>query len=323
MKKIRLTEGDLCRVVKESVKRVLNEMGTPKQNAFLKSLMGSRYKPEYDKLPVSDTSALISKELAFANQRANSPVPLTTAKQIDFIKKNKYYAIPTIESISDKLTMEDAKSLVEALNPYANGTFTYYGHSREKKETWLPRMKSVVVPILQKYGLDKEANDVSVYVDTFMEKYHAKIERDKKKAEEKAFAEAKRKPNTLFFVSTHDNNNISSHTVEVLSSNVYMDGILEEAMGWDIAYLCSDMNKLDVEDISKAVLQWKLYDGYTSYDAIVLGYDRLCKAVLWPGRDVMGRTSIYGRIVDADDFGKAVSFVKGVISGKIDSGNRI
>lgn len=319
-KRIRLTESDLHRVIKESVKRVLNEMGTPKQNSFLRSLMGSRYDPSYDRLPVSDTSALISKELAFAKQRANSPVKLATAKQIDFIKGNRYYAIPTIESISDKLTIEDAKSLVEALNPYTNGTFTYYGHSRERKEVWLPRMKSVVVPILQKYGLDNEANDVSVYVDTFMDKYYAKIERDKKKAEEKAFNDAMNSDRTLFFISSQDEENLSSHQVyNVHFHNFYMDGKLENAMGWDIADLCSDLSKITMDDLKKQVFG----GSYSSYNAIVLGYDKLCKAVFWPGPDLRGNLTIHGRIVDYEDYSKVIALYDDIRKGVRSWGDRI
>lgn len=71
---IRLTESDLHRIVKQSVNRVIRTInensfgeGTPKQNAFLKKLMGDRWDDKYSELSVPETSKMIDKELANSN----------------------------------------------------------------------------------------------------------------------------------------------------------------------------------------------------------------------------------------------------------------
>ena len=73
---IRMTENDLHTIIKESVMEILkendmDEMGTQKQNAFLKKLMGDRHKPEYDNLSVADTSKMIDAELNKQQAAAN------------------------------------------------------------------------------------------------------------------------------------------------------------------------------------------------------------------------------------------------------------
>ena len=73
-KVVKLTETDLHNMIIEGVKKVLKEnemeeMGTPKQNAFLKKLMGDRHKPEYDNLSVADTSKMIDQELKNQSQK--------------------------------------------------------------------------------------------------------------------------------------------------------------------------------------------------------------------------------------------------------------
>ena len=97
----------LKRIISESVRKTLNEMGTYKQNAFLQRPMGNRYKPEYDKLSVGDTSALIQKELDAQKQQQNQTA-FATEKQINFIQNNKYFPIPSITQVADKLTKNDA-----------------------------------------------------------------------------------------------------------------------------------------------------------------------------------------------------------------------
>jgi hypothetical protein len=57
-------------IIKESLRQTLIENGymegTPKQNAFLKKLMGDRWKDEYAGLGTRETSAMIDKELGKA-----------------------------------------------------------------------------------------------------------------------------------------------------------------------------------------------------------------------------------------------------------------
>ena len=112
--------------------------------------MGDRYKPEYDTLSVTDASDMINRELDA--QRGSQPNG-ATEKQIDFIASNKYYPIPDIMTVKDKLSKDDASEMIGAINPY-QGRATYYGNVRTKKEEWLPNMLEVVEPILQKYGLN-------------------------------------------------------------------------------------------------------------------------------------------------------------------------
>ena len=126
-------QKSIDKIIAESVRNTINEMGTYRQNSFLRKLMGNRYKPEYDDYSVSDTSRMIQQELD--RQKSEQQSNTASEKQISFIENNNYYSIPTIRKIEGKLTKEDAKILVSALNPYTNGRYTYYGHAREKKET--------------------------------------------------------------------------------------------------------------------------------------------------------------------------------------------
>lgn len=50
---VRINESQLRNLILEGVKSVLNEMGTPKQNAFLQKLVGDN---RYDNLSVPDAS---------------------------------------------------------------------------------------------------------------------------------------------------------------------------------------------------------------------------------------------------------------------------
>ena len=303
-KTIRLTESELKNMIAESVSKTLNEMGTPKQNAFLQRLMGNRYKPEYDNLPVNKASELIDAELQRQNDERNSGK--ASPKQIDFIENNKYYSIPSIRTIADSLTKQDANALVSALNPYTNGKYTYYGHARQKKEQWLPQMKEAVVPILEKYGLSQEAQDVVSYVDNFMEKFNAKAEKKAAKEKEERLNRIMNADNTLFFVSTQDEENVKQHECERLSHELFMDGILESKMHWDIPYLVTDMTKYSMDTIKDYVEQY----GVVTFPSIVIGYDGICSCVLWKGFDFAYRPSICGRLVDESESRKAYQFGK-------------
>ena len=295
----------LKRIISESVRKTLNEMGTYKQNAFLQRLMGNRYKPEYDKLSVGDTSALIQKELDAQKQQQNQTA-LATEKQIDFIQNNKYFSIPSITQVADKLTKNDAMKLITALNPYSNGGATYYGNIRQRKERWLPEMRDTVVPILEKYGLTQEAERVNSEVDAFMTKFNAKQEKMKQKREKEEMERLMNSPYTLFVVSARDEENIAEHETKSLPSEIYMDGILEDVISYDIPYLVSDMTKMSLQDIEETTRRM----GIVHYPTIVLGYDKPCDTVLWYGYDIMGRVTLGGRIVDASQLSSALSFAK-------------
>lgn len=61
---IKLTEQDIHRIVKETVNRIINEeedgrYGTYNQYAYLKLLLGDKYKPEYDYLPYDKLRKMI------------------------------------------------------------------------------------------------------------------------------------------------------------------------------------------------------------------------------------------------------------------------
>ena len=301
---IRLTESDLHKVVKSSVKRILKEIneGTPKQNAFLQRLMGDRWKDEYANLSVPDTSKMIDQELA--NQKKNQQSNVATEKQIAFIESNKYFPIPSIRQIEGKLTMDDAKTLLDALNPYTYGSYTYYGHSREKKEYWLPRLKEVVVPILEKYGLSQESQRVAKYVDDFMGKHNAKLEREKQKKLAQEMEELKSSPSTLRFISTQDERYPEMNT-DRISREIYMEGALERAMGWDIAAVITDGLNITKEDIMQRCMRL----GGASYPALVVGYDRPCRAIFWVGYSFNG-LDLGGRIVDKDEAYKYVKYAQ-------------
>ena len=324
-RKIRLTESELRNVIAKSVRNMLNEMGTPKQNAFLRKLMGDRYKPEYDNLSVPDSSAMIDKELQA--QKAQQSTSNATPKQINFIQSNNYFPIPEIVNVADKLTQEDAKTLVSVLNPYTNGFYTYYGHARQRKEYWLPQVKEIVVPILEKYGLNDAAQRVSDFVDNFMNKHNAKLEKEKQKklkAEEERLRarmeQLKNDPNTLILASTKDEENRIS---ENLPREFYMDGILEEKMGWDICGIMPQSNiKKEYFDDKLMNEIAKSYGQYMTIPTYVAGYERPCTTVVWIGVGFMHNLELTGRIVDDNDCFDAIKFAK-ANSFKPHSGDRI
>ena len=105
---IRLTEADLHRIIKESVKKVIRENseieGTDKQNALLRKLLGDRWKDEYEKLSVQDSSAMIEKELANANPNAQKyEVVDNMGNEPEIIVCNSLYqAKKTLEKIADE-----------------------------------------------------------------------------------------------------------------------------------------------------------------------------------------------------------------------------
>lgn len=315
---IGINESDLKRMISESVKSVLTEMGTPKQNAFLKSLMGSRYDPKYDNYSVGDTGKLIQQEIDRRNTNRSQIGNLASQRQLDFIQNNKYFSIPSITQIQNRLTKDDAAAMVTALNPYSNGGYTYYGHVRQKKEEWLPEMRDVVVPILEKYGLQQEVQRINSEVDTFMSKFNAKQNRQQEKLKKERMNNFMKGLHTLFFINTQDQINLNQHNTTRISPNIYIDGILERKIHWDIAELATDLTRVSVSEIVNEVQR----NGYTYYQTIVLGYDNPCFTVLWVAFDKMGRQTIAGRIVDENDFTKANTFAKNNVY-KQDNGGHI
>lgn len=308
MKKI-LSENELRRLVESAVRNVLNEMGTPRQNDFLRSLMGDRYQDEYDNLPPQQSSQMIQAELD--RQKAERGSHLATQRQLSFIANNKYYPIPTITKIEGQLTKADAGEMITALNPYSNSRYNYYGPVRRRKEQWIPNMKEVVVPLLQKYGLNDEAQTLAQYADEFMTKNNLKQERAKERENKRKWEDLQNNPNTLIFISTQDEANMREHANARVSTDFYMDGVLEEKMGWDMLNLATDMTQKQLEDIRKAVQE----RGILVYPCIVLGYDKPCDAVFWMGYDFARRYDLCGRVVDHSQWHDAYEFAKKCLNG--------
>lgn len=97
---IRLTESKLRSIIKECVKKSLNEMGTPKQNALLQKLTGSN---KYDNLSTRDASTMISDLLS------KQPKRMATDKQKALIKKyNKNFT----DDYLNQLDFDEASSMV-------------------------------------------------------------------------------------------------------------------------------------------------------------------------------------------------------------------
>ena len=151
------------------------------------------------------------------------------------------------------------------------------------------------------------------------QKVITKREKEQKQREEAEMEKIKNDPNTLFFISTKDEENLEQHQIENFSRNVWMDGKLEEKMSWDIAYLARDLTKLQKSEIDTHLSQM---NGMVSYPTIVLGYDKPCRTLVWIGFDIMGRRTLCGRIVDATDFGKAYDLGKKSVF-KQDTGDSI
>jgi hypothetical protein len=98
---IHLKESDLKRIISESVRRTLNEMGTIKQNVLLRKLTGT---DKYDNLSVSDASKMIDDLLK------KQPKRLASEKQIKFLLKRGVNWVKDVE-----LTSEDASFMIGGL----------------------------------------------------------------------------------------------------------------------------------------------------------------------------------------------------------------
>lgn len=101
--RIVLRESDLHRMIKESVRDVLNEMGTPKQNALLQKLTGSN---EYDNLSTADASKKIS-ELLQQEKSSNK----ASEKQLAYLKRFQF----TNEYDLSQLSKADASKIIGLL----------------------------------------------------------------------------------------------------------------------------------------------------------------------------------------------------------------
>lgn len=115
---IYLTEADLRNIVRG----VINEMGTPKQNAFLRKLMGNRYKDEYDNLSPKDSSKMIDAELA------NSNTPQREYEVVDTIG-GKPDIYPCVGFYNAK------KKLGEIVEDYYNNGWSAVGDVWLRKDT--------------------------------------------------------------------------------------------------------------------------------------------------------------------------------------------
>ena len=124
MRKYKITESRLRNMVRKSVRTVLRESmneGTPKQNAFLRKLMGDRYKDEYDDLSVADTSKMIDSELAGRPQKEYEVVD-TIGGEPDIYPCKSFY--------------EAKKKLGEIVNEYYDeGHWSCYGDVWLRKES--------------------------------------------------------------------------------------------------------------------------------------------------------------------------------------------
>lgn len=305
-KTVTLSESELRTLIESTVRGFINEMGTPRQNNFLRSLMGDRYKPEYDNIPPQQMSQMIQSELD--RQKNERGQQLATERQIGFIANNKYYAIPTITSVQDQLTKEDATDMISALNPYSDQRATYYGPIRRRKEEWIPNMKEVVVPLLQKYGLNDEAQALTQYADDFIQRNDAKQERARLRQKQQKWEQLQNDPRTLYFISTHDEENTGAHQTVRISNDLYMDGILEEKMGWDMANLATDLTQKTLDEIQEEVATRR---DVMTYPTIVLGYDEPCYTLLWMGYDFAHRYGLCGRIIDQTERREAYDFARG------------
>lgn len=98
---ITIKENELRRIISESVRRTLNEMGTIKQNALLRKLTGT---DKYDSLSVSDASRMIDDLLK------KQPKRLASEKQINFLLKRGVDWVKDVE-----LTSEDASFMISGL----------------------------------------------------------------------------------------------------------------------------------------------------------------------------------------------------------------
>lgn len=96
-----IKENEIKRIIYESVRRTLNEMGTIKQNALLRKLTGT---DKYDSLSVSDASRKIDDLLK------KQPKRLASERQINFLLKRGVDWVKDVE-----LTSEDASFMISGL----------------------------------------------------------------------------------------------------------------------------------------------------------------------------------------------------------------
>ena len=310
-KTIRLNESEFRGFVRNLVGetiRSLNEAvdeGTPKQNAFLRKLMGDRYKDEYDDMDVRSTSAMIDQELE--RQRNGSGnngggERMATPKQIEFLTNNKYYPVQWVNKIADKLTFSDASEMCDQVSPY-QGNANYYGQIRTRKEIWIPNRTEVLVKMANKYGLPEDAAMEQSVCDQFMGKYNAKIDRERTRRENETrrmFEEEKR--NSIVFVSTQSE---EANSPIPYDYQFYMEGKLEDAMSWDMVGLkpgCEEKFQ-EFADTARARLEGRGWGAGTyAQRCFVEGYDNRCMLLVWMGIHPTGRRVMGGILCDASEW---------------------
>ena len=300
---IKLNKSQLNRMVFETVKRVLAE-GTPKQNAFLRKLMGDRYNPEYDNLSPRETSALIDKELQSKNGRA------ATEKQINFLINNKYHKLPWVEQIKYRLTFEDASSMCDVVSPY-QGRRNYHYNIRTRKEEWIPMCVEVTANIARKYGLEEAALAEEAWLHEFEAENAKKMEREEKKRRK---MQAERNANDmlnaeLVFASSqagmYDDYDDEEHgpqkkydTVSLydVDCTIYMHGELESAMGWDIPEIIRGYE----DKLASLVYNVKQNRSCEVCTCRVEEYNKPCRLRLWYGLSNW-KSGVIGVIYSRDD----------------------
>lgn len=154
---------------------------------------------------------------------------MITEKQIAYLNSNKFYQVMWA---NENITMEDAKLLCSAVNPY-DGNPTYWGYKqRTKKEIWLPNLLKLLLAMCEKYSVKK----------SYIDQYQAELEQinllitKKKEAEKRKrmrIAEAEKRKQIDYLTS---NNLVLSTQSGHRLHNVYLDGHLEALNQFDLVY---------------------------------------------------------------------------------------
>lgn len=211
-----------------------------------------------------------------------------TAKQLNFIKTNKYYQL---ECFNENMSFDDAMKLCDAISPYSDGKTNYHYRIRTKKEIWLPRLLKCIISLCEKYAVDN-----SKFVAE-LEKNQKQIAKAEAKARAKAEAEAEARRQKLIENLIERNmvlNTEQGSRIGLFST--YLDGELEDIQGFDLVYTKNDK----LAQIAKANKLYYNTDRYL-YQPLQCYVENLDKIAYICYYGVV-RDSIIGLVVSEQDY---------------------
>lgn len=218
---IRLSENKINQIVNRSIKQVLSEMGTPKQNAFLQKLVGDN---RYDDLSVPDASKKIDQLLK------KQPVRPMSDKQLAYLKK-----------LAGNGWLKRAKSSVIKLGNLVTQPENYYKIDVRLGSKLIDLMKNEIefYSCLFRYGPDAVSNQEAQELDD--QEYSIECEIREVLGIPRPEVKKEEEPQDLGYTIYSDNEKGGNNTIR--PSFCYAHGTLEDDLGSDIFAIDSSFNE--------------------------------------------------------------------------------